>query len=452
MSSGGSHPGVGPPVSAETLLLVAFLLFAISVRVITTEVNGLVVLLAVAVLGWSMTLRHKRTPLLEDLARERGWEIRLLMGVVFLGSVGAAGWSPSAIGPSSTALERLPGLVWVLFGLATYILGRRKTRLVLSILAVSAVAFTIAVGLVHIAEADGIGFDVLFLHQQAADALADGQNPYTDAVEVPNGAPTAQPGDLISGYVYPPVTALAYAAGEWAFADPRYTSLTAWLIVLTAIGVLSVIKRRTDTLLIMLLLAAIPGWPLVLRAAWTEPLSLAFLTLAFVLWRLKAASGAGLGLALASKQYFVVSAPLFLLNRDEGWQKRLILTSTVVISTLGAAVVWGPTAFWSSAVEFHMTTPPRPDSMNLVGLFSSPGSVWDPPPLLAIGIGLAAATLVGRIYHDRVWAFLTLGFSLAASFLVTTQAFANYWFLIAGICILALLGSTLESENSRRKD
>jgi hypothetical protein len=34
---------------------------------------------------------------------------------------------------------------------------------------------------------------------------------------------------------------------------------------------------------------------------------------------------------------------------------------------------------------------------------------------------------------------LALGLTLAASFLVSSQAFANYWFLITGLCGLALL-------------
>ena len=283
---------------------------------------------------------------------------------------------------------------------------------------------------------------------EAADALANGLNPYTEAVEVANGAPNAEPGDVITGYVYPPVTAIFYALGQWTLSDPRYTSLFAWILVLTLVGLTVVKERRLQNLYLMLLLAALPGWPLVLRAAWTEPLSLAFLAMAFFLWRRPVASGIGLGLALASKQYFVVSAPLALLHRDQGWRKRITLAAIVIAVTVGVALVWDTAAFWSSAIEFHTTTEARTDGSNIVGLLAAFNISWAPPTVVTLGAGLAAASIAGRVSRSRRSFVLAMGLTLAVSFLVSSQAFANYWFLIFGLGVLGLAASPIGQDST----
>ena len=309
------------------------------------------------------------------------------------------------------------------------------------------IGVTLLVGLFHLAAADGIGIDVYFLHVEAADALANGSNPYTEAVEVPNGAPNAEPGEVITGYVYPPVTAIFYALGQWTLSDPRFTSLFAWILVLALVGIRAVKERRLRNLYLMLLLAAVPGWPLVLRAAWTEPLSLAFLAIAFFLWRRPVASGIGLGLALASKQYFVVSAPLALLHRDQSWRKRVTVAAIVVAVTVGVALVWDAAAFWSSAIEFHTTTAARTDGSNIVGLLAAFNISWAPPTVVTLGAGLVAASIAGRVSRSRGSFVLAMGLTLAISFLVSSQAFANYWFLIFGLSVLGLATSPNERDS-----
>lgn len=82
-------------------------------------------------------------------------------------------------------------------------------------------------GALLIRAAGNIGIDVVLVHQAAASALARGENIYGPAVTVPNGAPGLPPGSMIVGYPYPPVVAVAYAAGTWLFGDPRWTNLAA---------------------------------------------------------------------------------------------------------------------------------------------------------------------------------------------------------------------------------
>jgi hypothetical protein len=324
--------------------------------------------------------------------------------------------------------------------------GGRQIVVVVSIVTV---VFSVLFGINHVEAARGIGFDVLFLHEEAANALAAGENPYTEAVTVDNGAPTAAPGDQIEGYVYPPVTAFAYAVGEWAWDDPRYASLVSWVGLLLLVSVWAIRRPASQLPYLVLLLATLPGWPLVLRAGWTEPFSLLLLAAAATTWPRPAASGFWLGLGLASKQYFAVAAPFLLMHRGRGWRSRALVAAVVTALIVGIGVIWDPGAFWSAAVEFHTSTPPRPDSSNLVGLLAGLGVAWDPPAALPLAVGLVVAALASMRSKDAASAFSALALALAVSFLVSSQAFANYWLMVMGLCLLALAKLELEPPTVR---
>ena len=432
-----------------TAMLLAVVFFGTAVRN-NSPGGGLAVTLATLLVAYAVW--RSRTEPSFGLDDGGPWETRLLAAILVFALLGALGWAPAEIGPTSPWLERLPSLVWA--GLAIWLFLNRRTgdrQPVLMAVAVLTVALTLLVGLIHLSETRKVSLDVNLLHRAAADAIAGGQNPYSDAVETPVGSPTAGIEETIVGYPYPPVTALSYAMGEWVFSDPRFTSLISWVVVLTLLGVSGVRQKRPSTVLLMVLLASMPGWPLLLRAAWTEPLTLALLTISFMLWHRPAGSGLALGLGLASKQYFVVTAPLLLLHRDRGWIRRLVIAGSVVVVTIGAALAFGPADFWSAAVEYHINTPVRVDSSNLIGLLSSLGVQWAPPAVVGLVAGLLAALAVGRMSRRRDTFMIGMALTLAVSFLPASQAFANYWFLVAGLLVLGMAnGATAESRQEAR--
>jgi hypothetical protein len=214
-------------------LLFAVVLFGIAVRD-NSPLAGLSVVFATLLVAAALWIDGKSAARLNDKTSET----RLMAAVLVFAVLGALGWASSTIGSTSDLLERLPSLGWAALAIGLYATrGAQDTkRSIAGAITVLALGITLVVGVLHLNAVQGVGLDVYLLHTQAADALANGQNPYTDVVEVPNGAPTAAPGETIVGYPYPPVTAIAYAAGEWTMSDARYTSLASWLVLLASIG------------------------------------------------------------------------------------------------------------------------------------------------------------------------------------------------------------------------
>lgn len=421
-----------PPPPAAVIL--AIVLFGTAIRT-NSPGGGLAVTVATFLLAFAIWTTRRDGSIEVGTA---GSESQLLGAILVFSLMGLIGWAPSGIGPTSPWLERLPSIIWA--GSAVWLFrGNREGKRVLAALVAIVVGASLVVGVLNLREAADVNLDVNLLHRAAANALSGGLNPYTDAVEVPNGSPTADEGDTIVGYPYPPVAAIAYSVGEWLFSDPRFTSLIVWLATLTLLGVHGVRRNRPEPVYLMILLASIPGWPLILRAAWTEPLTLLLMTAAFVLWRRPGRSGSMLGLGLASKQYLAVSAPLVLLHRDLGWVKRVIVAAVVATATIAVAVFADASAFWTAAVEFHLNTPVRTDSTNVVGLVAAMGADWHPPAYLSLAAGLITAVAVGRVSRKAGVFMAGMALILAVSFLFATQAFANYWFLVAGLCALGLL-------------
>lgn len=231
------------PGTADITLLFAVVLFGLSVRA-NSPGAGVATLAGAVALGFWLW-RTSRQPEEDGLPMSERHEGRLLLGVLVFAVLGALGWAPSAIGPSTQWLERMPALAWGLMAVVVFMSRKRSdARRIAAVVTTATLGVTLLVGLAHLQHVGGLGLDVNLLHVAAADALASGENPYTDAVEVPDGAPTAEPGDTISGYPYPPITGLAYAAGEWVFSDPRFTSLICWLGVLGMVGASAI--RRSD--------------------------------------------------------------------------------------------------------------------------------------------------------------------------------------------------------------
>ena len=296
-----------------------------------------------------------------------------------------------------------------------------------------------------------LGLDVYWMHREAGEALAAGENPYTDAVTVSNGSPFAPEGAVIEGYPYPPVVVGTYAATAGGM-DPRLVSGVAWLAVLIWLGNRAIRRGRqggTDYAMFMLL-AGLAVWPVVWFASWTEPLSVALFLLTALWWRRRPnASAMVLGLLLASKQYFIFLVPLILFHKDDARWRRLWLSVGVATATVLVGLLPDPDAFVAATILNLTGIGNRPDTQSLSGLLASSGIDFYLSSAAWIAIGLAVVTLLalrsrpGSAADFVARAALGLGIAFFLG-----QAFPNYWFFI--LALLAIATTLFDEEATSR--
>lgn len=276
--------------------------------------------------------------------------------------------------------------------------------------------------------------DVWFLHHDASANLFAGLSPYS-GLSVINGAPTATPGETISGYPYPLVALLPFLAAFSAGVDVRIGLAFIWIFA----GVLLVLAgrgRRTSlTATVALLLAA--ATPLNLWAAWTEPITVFLLVAAGAGWSYPVIGSFFLGLALSSKQYLVVLAPLLLSPVLSG--RRRVMTIAVAFTGAVAGFVMDPGGYLDNAVLFHVSQPARADSLNLTGVLTGLG--WTPPAIgaVAVAAGLWTAWKLHRRVASLAEWMRAASASLAITFLLAPQALTNYWFLVLCLVLLSVI-------------
>ena len=370
---------------------------------------------------------------------------RLAFGLLALFSLLSMVGPARIIGSPPGWLFLASGLVWLALGFGW--LRLRSVTAARRTIYIVCLVITGVIGAIHIASAAGVGFDVLFFHEAAADAIADGVSPYSDAVQVPNGSPDSD--EFIVGYPYPPISALAYSTSDWAFGDPRWTSLVGWLIVLGVLGARSLQTKGDDLSLgIMLVSASIPAWPLVLTTGWTESVSMALLALAAATWARPAVSGALSGFFLGSKQYLAVAAPLFVANRLPDRWKRAVWAGIGVVVSFVPVLFWGVPEFIDAAIRFHLEAPARPDGSSIVGLLAVFDVDWAPPTWILVVAVIAIVLAVWRFVTGASSWLAAIGVTLTVALFLSGQAFTNYWFLVAGVAALAIVTQGEPDERS----
>ena len=379
--------------------------------------------------GFLLLVRIRRPPAFDSAG------VTVFVGVVVVASI-ALGTDLMGI-PDVTGLElaiwMAPPVVIAAVGVARYV-RRKDISPVTSLVLVAAVA-TAGVGVMIDHAGTNVGVDVYLSHVAAADALGDGENPYTDAVRYPNGSPFAEEGAVLEGYGYPPVTLWAYAVSTWLTGDPRWLNVTAWVAAVCAV-LWSLYRRRPDLVIpFALVLAVAPAWRLVVFTGWTEPFTISLLVAAAFAWRRTAVgSGILLGLALASKQYMILLVPILLLHRDRGQVRRVATAGATAVATLLPYAL----ADFALLVDRLVTRPLsfryRPDTQSLPGLLDRLGVSPDIPVVVAVAAVLVVSWAVTRTPRGPD-TFLVGTAVVMAVFFLLSLSFANYWFFASGMLV-----------------
>jgi hypothetical protein len=359
-----------------------------------------------------------------------------LIAAGFLLAVGLAAW---LLGPFVAAIAAIltPLALWVGYLAMRGKLEELGPRMLATALLVIMV---LTIGFVRIVAYDPPVIDVLDLHIAAADALLDGDNPYTD-VAVVDTSPTAEEGDLWVGYPYPPLTLAAYAGAEILFGDPRWASVIAVIVAVVLIArPWQALTRPQAGALIALALALVtqPMLGDIVRSAWTDPIAIPLLVGGGLLWRRNPAlSAVLLGLAFGTKQYFILALPLLLVWGDDYRWKRTAIASGVAALTVLPAFVAHPRGAWEALVAALLDTPLRLDSIGMAGIG------FDIPFWLMLVASVGVALWMGWRGGPASRFMLGLSATVAVALLLGSQAFLNYWFFVGAVVIVALASDEL---------
>jgi hypothetical protein len=292
-----------------------------------------------------------------------------------------------------------------------------------------------AAALIHLDPTPKI--DVWVTLQQATDAVARGQNIYT---QIWVGSPGVQ-----DAFTYLPWTAVLLVPGRLLAGDVRWMLVA--LTLLTAVAVRLLPGRgapaalRTSGAAAGALLLLTPGTPTQVEQAWTEPLLLACL----VGWALALRRGRtglavlSLALGLASKQHLVLLLPLLAAWPGFGWRR------TAATAGLAGALVlpWfiaSPADMWHDTVSVLVHFQPLLFADTLyIAAIQQLG--WTPPFWLTgavVGSTVAvAATALHRRRPPLAEVLRWFALVLLVANLVNKQAFYNQYWLVAALVLVS---------------
>jgi len=298
--------------------------------------------------------------------------------------------------------------------------------------------------------------DVLDFSRESARTLAHGGNPYD--LHLHNvyghtryfGPGFATDRTIDVGLVYPPVSLILTAAGEWIAGDSRATLVLALVVTAVLIDRLGGRIARLSALVFL----TTPRQYFVLEHGWTEPLFLCgFALLMLLASRRRRGVAIVLGALLALKQFAVLLLPLFHLLLGELRPRRsprlLVFALAVAAVLVAPFFLWDPHAYVRSTVLFHLAQPFRPDSLNFAAVWAWASGGAAPPTTVPTLICLCAALWVALRRCMPTPAGFAAGSALVllATLAWSKQAHCNYLYLVVGLllCSVASAGPAADS-------
>jgi hypothetical protein len=184
------------------------------------------------------------------------------------------------------------------------------------------------------------------------------------------------------------------------------------------------------------LLLFVPRGFYVVQMAWTEPyLVLVVAAGAFAALRVPRVAPYLLGVALAAKQYLVLTLPLLVLL--PGPRRPVLVRATIAAAVVVVPFfVAGPGAFVHSVAEVHLRQPFRHDALSYLVLAAGDGTL--PAVLGLVPVALVAALVARRTPRSLGGYLVAAAAVLIVFFAFATQAFCNYYFGVFGIACVAI--------------
>jgi hypothetical protein len=281
--------------------------------------------------------------------------------------------------------------------------------------------------------------DVWTVQQAGAEALSQLKNPYSE-VHVMDTAPGPRFGQDVP-YVYPPTQLYVTLPAYLLWHDVRFAMLAA--VVLAGFGLRFIAARGrlsgpallADAPALMIWL--MPKLFYILEQSWIDPVQLMFIvaTLAAYTAGFPWLAAVLLGVTVSAKQTMFWAFGLMAVMLV--WDKKQQALAVAVAGGLVAPFVWLDfKALKHANFDFVNELPPRPDALTFTNWAAREFAL---PPSSKFGFALAicvAALAVWRFGRSRARVGIAIAATYAVFFAFNKWAFANYYFLLTGLCAL----------------
>jgi hypothetical protein len=408
----------------------------------STVVFGILWLASLTAMQWSVVRFRVLIVAVLTLATVALWVWVVRRSPVRLGPevVGALGLGTAAVTlvvPVFTYADA-PARTWILVGHAVGVV------LVAAVLLATAphatrVGPAVAMGLVALTHAaltalairhsPAPRIDVWVVLQQAADALARGENLY--------GRPWVDSPGVDDAFTYLPWTAVLLAPGRLLAGDVRWAMLGWSLLGIIGIWRLAGSARWVAAAAAMLVYLA-PGTLTQVDQAWTEPLLLTLL----IWWAVLLQQGhlwwavLPLALACASKQHLVLVLPVLFAWRGFG-PARCVATGGLAAALMLPWFVTNPGAFVHDTVtllvDFHPIRFANTLYLLALNVFGVTLPLWLTGLVVATALGSAMWLVGSRPQVGLAWVLRICAAVLLTASMVNKQAFYNQFWLVAGL-------------------
>lgn len=287
---------------------------------------------------------------------------------------------------------------------------------------------------VHVSPQPAI--DVWHLQQDGARLLSIGENPYPVVAVEDTGS---KPAGAVP-YAYPPLQLYATLPAFLLGGDVRYTMVLAVVVAGCAIRGIALRARRMPALAQdapALALWLSPKLFLILEQAWVDVVGLALVCCAVWAYRggRRTAAAILFGLAFAAKQPMVWLIPLLALLPGSTRRRWMLALGTMAASVL-PFILWDWQALYDANVRFLVQQPPRPEALTLLNWFYLQTGLLPPTAIGPFLAAAAAAVAVWRMPRSVTSFALAATVVLAVLFAFSKIAYANYYFLVAGLAAL----------------
>ena len=388
-----------------------------------------------------------------SMAIRDAWSAR---EIAIVAAVSAVGMAVTNLGRFITAFSGVPSAIVTQFLAVVVALAAVRLlayqRLIARALAAVAIGI-VAFASIQIAYSEPIPIDVYLLHEAAADALANGDNPYTTgSVEVFESHPFEDP-EWIREYTYPPLTMVSYAGSSILFGDSRMIGA---LAIIAAFGLsLWTVGRRWPVVpdgghieaSVVALLCVSPMIYLIVFPGWTEAIALPFIVMAAAWWDERpVAAAVMLGLAFATKQYFLIAVPLLFFLPDGFRWRRIAWVGGTAFATFIPFLIWDAKGLIDGVVVHHLTRNPRPDAATLAGMGVHV------PTAVGVGAAVLVGVLIARQVRSPGQALLAIASTIGVFTILSVRGFRNSWWFVLAVASVALGFAGTEREVSSKVD